>query len=86
MSMMSRFQELFPASRAEGGQLYLKTRDGIVAGRITHMDDTGLVIDTGRGIVFVLKRALVAISDRRDALEGWRKPNTPAERAASGGA
>jgi hypothetical protein len=78
MSVTTRLHELFPASRADaGGTMYLKTREGIVEGRIVHADDNGFVVDTGRGTVMVLKRAVIAISDREEALVGWRKPREP---------
>lgn len=74
MSLLSLINEVFPANRAPGAELFVWTRRGdILSGHVRQCDDRGMVLETARGTVLVLARSLVAIADRREAL----KPAAP---------
>jgi hypothetical protein len=73
MSLLSMINETFPMNRAAEGGVFVSTRGGgVYAGAIKHCDDRAMVLDTPNGVVLVIPRSIVAISDKRDALEPAR--------------
>ena len=78
MSLLSLINEAFPKNRDPDAGVFVSTRGGgIFAGAIKHCDDRGMLLDTPNGVVLVIPRSVVAISDKRDALEVRPEQTTP---------
>jgi hypothetical protein len=70
MSLLSMINETFPRNREPDGVVFVWTRRGdVFAGRVRQCDNRGMVLDTPNGVVLLIPRAIVAISDRREALQ-----------------
>ena len=71
MSLLTLINESFPRNRDPDGGVFVWTRGGgILSGRIKQCDNRGLILETAAGVVLVIPRSVVAISDRREALAG----------------
>jgi len=78
MSLLTLINDAFPGNRTPNTQVFVSTRGGgLFIGRIKQCDNRGLVLETAAGVVLLMPRSIIAISDRREAL-GRVPPETDA--------